>query len=251
MCGRGTIATPAAVIRRVFEAEGDLELPARFNLAPTQEVPVVRLRGDGARELVTLRWGLIPFWARDPKVGARHINARVETVATTPAFREPFRRHRCLVVLDGFYEWLRQGDQKRPHYFRLREGGPFGCAGLWERWRDGPGQPPLETCTILTTAANEAVAPVHDRMPLILEPGRWADWLDPERSPDPAPFLRPIAAAALEVLEVSPRVNRWEVDDPGLIEPLPARSAEAPAAPPAPGRRRKAKGDPPEQRTLF
>jgi putative SOS response-associated peptidase YedK len=211
MCGRFTLRTPAGVIAEQF---GVLEMPlftARFNIAPSQPVAVVRLRpeADGAprRELVMLRWGLVPHWAKDLTTGNRLINARAETLAEKPAFRSALRERRCLVVADGFYEWKREGRSRRPMFFRLRDDRPFAFAGLWERWAGGE-QGPLETCTILTTEANDAVRPVHDRMPVILAPDNYASWLDSAIKPESlSAFLRPYPAEEMESVPVGPYVN--------------------------------------------
>jgi putative SOS response-associated peptidase YedK len=229
MCGRYTLATAPEALARIFELDDPPELPARYNIAPTQQVPAVRLvvdEGSGAsrrRVLRLLRWGLVPFWAKDPGIGARMINARAETVADKPAFRAAFRRRRCLVLADGFYEWQRVGrGAKQPFLIRLRDGGPFAFAGLWERWT-GPEGEPLESCTLLTTQPNELVAPIHNRMPVILDPADYDAWLDPQLQ-DPAalrPLLRAFPAEKMIAHPVSQRVNNPRVDEPGCAAPLP------------------------------
>ncbi len=176
MCGRFTLSTSAADLVQQFNLVG---LPAwrpRYNIAPTQEVLAVLQPPDPAeRQARLLRWGLIPPWAEGPAVGSRMINARAETVATKPAFRRAFKDRRCLVLTDGFYEWQRQERRKQPFYIRLRDGRPFAFAGLWKRWAPPDGQP-VDSCTIITTVANELVGPL--RMPVILPPADHAAWLD-------------------------------------------------------------------------
>lgn len=241
MCGRFTIKTPLHDLVDAFgvtEVEDPLEAqPARFNVAPTQAVPVVRVVGapgpERHRKLELMRWGLIPFWARDAKIGARTINARAESVATTPAFRAAFPRRRCLVLADGFYEWRREGRTRFGYWIRRRDGRPFAMAGLWERWKGEQKElePPLETCTIITTDANEAVAPIHDRMPAILDPDDYARWLDPDehRTETLSALLHPCPARLLETVPVGTFVNDVRHDGPACIE----RLVERPAVPEA------------------
>lgn len=240
MCGRFTIKTPLSDLKDAFDVEEVdpdlLEQPERFNVAPTQAVPVVRAAAEqpARRRLSLLRWGLVPSWARDLKSGHRAINARAETVDTTPTFRGAFSRRRCLVLADGFYEWRREGRVRLGHWIRRRDGRPFAMAGLWERWRgpDGALDPPLETCTIITTDANEVVAPIHDRMPVILDPEDLARWLDPRevRGGTLEPLLRPCPARLLERVPVGPFVNDARHEGPRCVEPY----SEPPAAAPRP-----------------
>jgi putative SOS response-associated peptidase YedK len=223
MCGRFTQAAPGEVIAEVFGLAEALALTPRYNIAPTQEVAAVRASAGGGRELVALRWGLLPPWANDRALAARMINARAETVAAKPAFRSAFRARRCLVVADGFYEWQRRGAGKRPYFVGLADNRPFGFAGLWERW-SGPDGEAVESCTIVTTTANELVAPIHDRMPVILDPAQFDLWLDPAvRDPEAVrPLLRPHAAAGMRAVAVSELVNSPRNDVPECREPLPA-----------------------------
>ena len=196
------------------------DLPPHYNIAPTQQVPVVRYNSQrGARELVMMRWGLIPSWADDPAIGNRMINARSETLATKPAFREAYKARRCLVVADGFFEWQRHAHRKQPYYITRADGEPIGFAGLWERWRRG--DETIESCTIVTTDANELVRPLHDRMPVIVDRDDYRTWLDPdERDPQRlAQLLHPAPEEALVSYPVNPVVNSAQVDSPECIEP--------------------------------
>jgi putative SOS response-associated peptidase YedK len=172
------------------------------------------------RAATFLKWGPVPRWAKDPSVGTRLINAGAETVTEKPSFRDAFVRRRCLVPLDGFYEWSRRGDRKRPFYFHMKDGEPFAVAGLWEVWEGGGA--PLETCTLLTTEANELLAPYHDRMPVIVRPEDYDLWLDAGvRSAELLrPLLRPYAHEEMGAYEVSPLVNSPSNDSPRCVEPF-------------------------------
>jgi putative SOS response-associated peptidase YedK len=196
------------------------EWRARFNIAPSQPLAAVRFDAErNGRALAWLQWGLVPPWADDPSSGNRLINARAETAATKPAFREAFRHRRCLVPADGFYEWKRQGDSKQPYYIRLKDDSPFAFAGLWEHWRRGELE--IESCTILTTDANELVSPLHNRMPVIIEPADFKQWLDP-LAQDPKlvePLLVTYPADEMIAYPVSRVVNSPRVDAPECIEP--------------------------------
>lgn len=162
---------------RQFSLDTSADLVPRYNIAPTQQVSVVRLRADASRELSLLRWGLVPSWAQDPSIGQRMINARAETIASKPSYRAAFRRRRCLVPADGYYEWQKVGRAKQPYYIRLRDEPLFALAGLWEQWHDTGGEL-WETFAIITTEANQATRTIHDRMPVILSPQDYAQWLD-------------------------------------------------------------------------
>ncbi len=222
MCGRFTQAQIAELDREVFKLLSVPRLPPRYNVAPTQDVAVVREGGRGkGRSVDLVRWGLIPAWAKDPTIGSRLINARAETLAVKPAFESAFRYRRCLIPSDGFYEWEKTPRGKQPHYIRMRDGRVFAYAGLWERWED-PGHDPIETCTIITTDANELVAPIHDRMPAIVRPERYDEWLDPAHR-DPRslrPLLTAYPAEEMASHPVSTYVNRPEHDGPACIEPI-------------------------------
>lgn len=223
MCGRFTLRASASVVAEQFAL---FELPpftARFNIAPTQPVPVVRLRSgqqESQRELVWLQWGLIPSWAESPALGSRLINARAESAAEKPAFRTAVRQRRCLVVADGFYEWQAVDGAKRPHFFHLRDDRPFAFAGMWEAW-EGPDHSMLETCAIITTEPNELMRPIHNRMPVILPPVAYAAWLNPAIL-EPrrlASLLVPYAGNDLRAYAVSSFVNSPGHESPQCIEP--------------------------------
>ncbi len=228
MCGRYTLSTPGAAVAELFELDTVPRLTPRYNVAPTQESAVVRLAG-GRRSLLCLRWGLVPYWAAEPGIGNRMINARSESVADKPAFRSSFRRRRCLVPADGFFEWRRTPAGKQPYLIRLSDGRPFAFAGLWERWVPHDGEP-IESFTILTTRPNELAATVHDRMPVILPPRHHELWLDPlERRPERlTPVLRPFPAAEMQLFPVSEVVNKPANDTPECVAPLAGRE-EGPA----------------------
>jgi putative SOS response-associated peptidase YedK len=222
MCGRYTLSTNAQVLADLFRLEEALALPPRYNIAPTQDVAIVRSETEGGgRRLSLAHWGLIPSWAKDRGLGARMINARADTAAEKPAFRAAFKSRRCLIPADGFFEWKATGERKQPHYIRLQDAGPFAFAGLWERWAPADREP-IESCTILTTEPNEVLRPIHDRMPVILPPAAWSLWLDPavrerERL---QPLLVPHPAAAMIAYPVGLGVNSARRDDPSCIEPL-------------------------------
>ncbi len=220
MCGRYMLTVSGEVLARLFELDTAPELAPRYNIAPTQPAPVVRSR-EGSRELRELRWGLVPRWARDPSMGARLINARAETAAAKPSFREAFRSRRCLVPANGFFEWQKLPGGKQPWLVRFADRRPFALAGLWERWTPPEGTP-LETFTILTTEPNAVVAPLHGRMPVILPPEAWDPWLDPAlRDPGRlAPLLRPCPPEGMETFPVSRLVNSPANDSPECAEPL-------------------------------
>ncbi|BAZ54242.1 hypothetical protein NIES4103_69270 (plasmid) [Nostoc sp. NIES-4103] len=222
MCGRFTLNQPATVLAQVFGVQLVADLAPQYNIAPTQMVAtVLHNPHSDQREFQYLRWGLIPSWAKDPGMGAKLINARAETVAEKPAFRSAFKRQRCLVLADGFYEWQRQQGKKQPFYFRLQDGQPFGFAGLWSKWRS-PAQEEIVSCTILTTAANELLQPIHDRMPVIISRQDYNLWLDTQvQTPEALQqLLLPYAAEAMRAYPVSTLVNNSQHNSPECIIPL-------------------------------
>jgi putative SOS response-associated peptidase YedK len=221
MCGRFTLRSPAVVLADHFDVAIEGELAPRYNIAPTQLVSAVRKGStDDARRFVALRWGLVPHWAKDVSVGNRMINARAETVAQKPAFRTAFRRRRCLIPADGYFEWQKRGKTKQPYYFRMQDDSPLAFAGLWESWRGEADQQAVESCTIITTEANALTRPIHDRMPVILEPACYDVWLDAAVDNIEAllPLLRPLPADAMTADPVSTHVNSPRNDDPRCIE---------------------------------
>ena len=232
MCGRYTSTTPPADLAAYFHVDEVVadEQPPRYNVAPTDEVYAVADSSDAVRRLGTFRWGLVPFWAEDPKIGARMINARAETLLNKSAFRESFERRRCIVPADGFYEWeaVPGQKQKQPWYVRRADGDVLAFAGLWASWRP-KGQTDrqrdrqrLVSCAIVTTDANEAVGRIHDRMPVVLAPDAWDAWLDPanDRVGDLLDLLVPAPAELFELLRVGPDVSNVRNDGPHLVEPL-------------------------------
>ncbi|MGD8920519.1 MAG: SOS response-associated peptidase [Gammaproteobacteria bacterium] len=217
MCGRFAFYSPAEAVSRLFAAETIADLPPRYNIAPTQPAPTVRLDQDSIRRLNLLRWGLVPFWAKDPSIGNRMINARAETVASKPAFRQAFRKRRCLILADGFYEWQKADSGKIPWFINAPSGEPFAMAGLWESWQ-ADGDEPLETCTILTTEAGSSLARIHHRMPVVLGSEGVQQWLDPNMDEGQLPLLADEARRVpLEAIRVSRQVNNPENEGPDLL----------------------------------
>lgn len=222
MCGRFTMTTPAEVIAELFELEELPQLLPRYNIAPTQQVPVVRFDADRSKNrLSMLRWGLIPHWATDPSIGHRMINARAETVAQKPSFRSPIKRRRCLVVADGFYEWKKMAGGKQPYLIRMNDGSPFAFAGLWDRWV-APDDCEIDTCTIVTTQPNSVCQEIHDRMPVILPPEAYSIWLDPDiqNVDGVSSLLTSYQSTAMEFLPVSTHVNKPSNDDPACVQEI-------------------------------
>ncbi len=221
MCGRFTLTADPATLQSAFPfVTVPTEITPRYNIAPTQ--PVAVIPNDGRNAVDFFVWGLIPFWAKDPSIGNRMINARAETLAEKPSFKNAFRRRRCLVLADGFYEWQKQPGSKIkiPYYIRLESGEPIAFAGLWEYWNSPDGSE-IKSCTIITTEPNDLVARLHNRMPVILPGDAYMDWIDPEER-DPASlqkFLKPYPAVELVAYPVSTRVNSPANDVPEVIEP--------------------------------
>lgn len=219
MCGRFVINIPLSVFIKFFGISEVGDVQPRFNVAPTQSVPVIREASDGSRRLSAMRWGLVPAWAKE--FGDGLINARAETVNEKPSFRQAFRQRRCIIPASGFYEWQKHNGKKIPHYVKMSGDVPMPFAGLWESWRSPEGQV-LESCAILTTAANPAIAPIHDRMPVILHPDEFSLWLDREvhEADRLAPLFAPYPADRLEVYPVSSLVNSPANDAPSCIDPV-------------------------------
>lgn len=222
MCGRFTLTAAPDAIAVALGLSSTPSLHPRYNIAPTQAAAIVRAAADGAtRRLDLAQWGLIPSWAKEPGIGVRLINARAETIAEKPAFRRALRERRCLVPADGFIEWVPQGNLKQPYWVTLQNRAVFAFAGLWESWKPAPDSAPVESFTIITTDANEAVGKIHTRMPVMLPPEAHRDWLDPH-SRDPAAvlgWLTPCAWAELSLQPVSRRINNARNDDQECLEP--------------------------------
>jgi putative SOS response-associated peptidase YedK len=225
MCGRFSLrARNAAILAEYFDIVDVPPLMARYNITPGQLAPVVRLKSNESkprREMVYMRWGLIPGWAKDPAIGNRMINARAESLARKPAFRSALRRRRCLVAADGFYEWQGTGRTRQPYFIRFRDDRPFAFAGLWENW-EGADHSAIKSCAIITTAACDLIRPIHDRMPVILPPEAHVVWLDPamENFEKIASLLAPYSSPEMEAFPVTTAVNKASHDGPECIGPL-------------------------------
>jgi len=245
MCGRYTVTVTPEMLRALFGYPEQPNFPPRFNITPTQPIVIVRLM-DGKRQFALVRWGLLPSWVKDPKAFTLLINARGESAAEKPAFRAAMKRRRCLIPADGFYEWKSVAGRKQPFYVRAKSGAPFAFAGLWETWT-GPNGEELETAAIVTTRANKTLAPIHDRMPVVVPPDAFDLWLDCTKvdATTAAALIAPAPDNFFEAYPVSTDVNRVANDDPKLVEPSVV-SAEAPSVPkPAarPARTKRTKND--------
>jgi putative SOS response-associated peptidase YedK len=218
MCGRFNLRTSASQLKEFFELFREPAVTTRYNIAPTQTTVVCRRNDAGQRELVPLRWGLIPSWSKDIKIGVSLINARSESVAEKPSFRTAFRKRRCLVPASGFYEWLREGKNKQPYHIHRVDDGPFAMAGLAECWNRG--DQPIESFSIVTTSANQLMRSIHDRMPVILDQ-KWFDaWLDPKGELEfLKALIQPQEWTGFEALPVSPVVNNARNETPECVQP--------------------------------
>jgi putative SOS response-associated peptidase YedK len=223
MCGRFTLTATPQELNKLFPLFDGLDLQPQFNIAPSQNVLAVRLKPGTAEPVaVQLHWGLIPSWATDAKIGYKLINARLETARDKPSFRAAFKHRHCLILADCFYEWKKAGKAKQPYHVRLRAGRPFAFAGLWEKWERE--SKPVESCTILTTDANPTMRQLHDRMPVIVAPEHYLDWLKTANgdSPPQFDFLGPYPEDALTAIAVNPAVNNPRVQGPQCLEPVEA-----------------------------
>lgn len=227
MCGRFVLFSLGKLLAERFELKDEPEIEPRYNIAPSQDIAVIRPDESGDRRLVKLRWGLIPFWAKDKNIGYKMINARSESVAEKPAFRAAFKHRRCLIPADGFYEWRKREKDKQPFLFRIKDEHPFAFAGLWEHW-ESEEEGTIESCTILTTEANELLYKVHDRMPVILDPGDYARWLDTSKvkGNDATKLLKPFDAAEMIAYPVDTRVNSPKNDTESCVEPIEGPTLE-------------------------
>lgn len=222
MCGRYAFYLPHEAMVRLFDLQDDAPaVEARYNVAPSNFVPVIRNDKAHMRKLSLLHWGLVPSWAKDRKIGYRMINARSETVPDKPSFRNAFRRRRCLVPASGFYEWKKEGDRKIPYFISMKDAEVFSFAGLWERWREHDDAEPLDSVTICTTAASAFMKPLHERMPVILKPGDYDAWLDRNNSGDEVTYalLKPWSRENLQAWPVSTVVNNPRNEGADLVKP--------------------------------
>ena len=227
MCGRFVLKAPFNELVRLYGLTNNVNLEPRYNIPPTEDVAVVRSR-DGKRTLDMLRWGLVPWWAKDLKVSFSNINAKAETVAEKPAFRDAFKERRCIIPADGFYEWKKlDAKTKQPYAIVMKDRSVFGFAGLWERWKDKASGQTIQSCTIITTQPNEVCAPIHDRMPAILAPKDYARWLgeEPADPPHLMMMLKPYPAEVMEAYPVSSRVGSVKNTEAELFERIEAGAA--------------------------
>jgi putative SOS response-associated peptidase YedK len=218
MCARFTLRTPADLLAARFGLPQPAVLSPRYNIAPSQQMPVIGAKASGGRGLAMFKWGFVPHWAQDDK-GMKPVNARAETVGTTPMFADSFRMRRCIVPADGFYEWKTVNKKKMPVHFRLKTGEPFGFAGVWDVWNGPTGK--VFSCAIVTTTPNDLTREVHDRMPVILARQDEAGWLDPSNH-DAAmlqPMLRPCPAGEMEAVQVNPALNKPSFEGPECLTP--------------------------------
>jgi putative SOS response-associated peptidase YedK len=229
MCGRYRLSRRKQLVEEYFDCgPSDDDWSPRYNIAPTQPVAVIRQHPkEPVRQLSLMKWGLIPSWAKDSSVAAQTINARSETASTKPAFRDALKFRRCLVPADGFYEWMRTGKAKQPYCFEVNEGELFAFAGIWDRWKDASGNW-VKTCSILTTPPNAVTSPVHDRMPVILDPDSYDLWLDPgmEDTSAVSDLLKPYDARLMRCYPVSTRINHVANDDEGCSRPVEVVEAQ-------------------------
>ncbi|WP_349409492.1 SOS response-associated peptidase [Pseudalkalibacillus sp. SCS-8] len=222
MCGRFTLTAEIDLLMDWFEIDewaSDLEFQPRYNIAPSQDILAI-VGYEGKRRAGFLKWGLVPFWAKDPSIGNKMINARAETVPEKPSFKHAFQKRRCIIPADGFYEWKKEGKQKQPKYIRMKDAQPFGLAGLWEKWKNENGNT-IHTCTILTTEPNELMEDIHNRMPVILQKEDYSKWLEWEGEQDVLKdMMKPFDPAVMEAYDVSTIVNSPKNDTPECIEGL-------------------------------
>lgn len=247
MCGRYTFTSAPEAIRQLFGYLEQPDFPPRYNIAPTQPIAIVRLAED-VRHFALVRWGLLPSWVKDPKVFSLLINARGESISDKHAFKSAMKYRRCLVPADGFYEWQRDGERRRPFYVRAKSGSPLAFAGLWEVWT-GPNGEEVETAAIVTTRANGTLSPIHDRMPVIVPPKAFDLWLNCQEvdATTAAALIAPAPDDFLEAYEISPAVNRTANDSPRLLDPVSAVPEAAPSPPRRPKRTKPDDG----QASLF
>jgi putative SOS response-associated peptidase YedK len=253
MCGRYLITTAPEAMRRLFRYPEQPNFPARYNVAPTQPIPIVRLT-EGERHFALVRWGLIPAWVKDPRAFSLILQARSDSVIDKPSFRNAMKRRRCLIPADGFYEWNEDSTPRRPYVVRPRDGGPVAFAGLWECWM-GPNGEELETAAIITTDANRALHPIHHRMPVVVPPDAFDFWLDCAKvdALTAAALLVPAPHDLFEAYEISSAVNRVANDTAALLQPVTAEqiAAQAASEKSAPAQRAKKPKTDERQSSLF
>lgn len=223
MCGRFTLNTPPEIIARAFDLPEVPDLAPRYNIAPSQMVPVIRETADHKRQVELMKWGLVPsWWKKDPGIGYKTINARAEGIADKPFFRAPFRNRRILIPTSGFYEWRHENGHKQPYFIHMKDAPVFAFAGLWDRWHT-PDNQVLDTFTIITTDANTLLSHVHDRMPVMVPPEDYEIWLDPDNHNTVLleHMLKPFEPEQMDMYPVSTAVNSPKNDDASLIEPVP------------------------------
>lgn len=218
MCGRFALGVPQEQLKLNFGLDDCADFPVRYNISPGTDTPVIRQSPEGKRVLHLLRWGLVPRWAPDPSIGAKLNNARGETVAEKPSFKAAFSRRRCLIPASGFFEWKTEGKLKQPYFISLKSGKPIALAGIWESWK-APDETELRTACIITTSANEVMAPIHDRMPVIVAPENWKAWLVAPAG-EIGGLVAPFDAAGMQAWPVSKRVSRSSEEGADLIERL-------------------------------
>lgn len=224
MCGRFTLTLTFQEVAEILKITDEIDWKPRYNIAPSQQVPV--LVNEGERQLKLFQWGLVPFWAKDPAIGNKMINARAETIDTKPSFRHSFQKQRCLILADGFYEWKREGKNKIPYRFTLADRNLFGFAGIWDSWTSSEGAT-INSCSIITTEANELMTPIHDRMPVILNKEKEEVWLDPSLKDSILlkSLLIPYNANQMNYYEVSAKVNSPKYDSIDFIKPVNKQAA--------------------------
>jgi len=220
MCGRFVLTSTTDQIQQSFGVSDIPHVGARYNIAPTQDILVIRQNGGGSRYAGMLRWGLIPHWAKDPAIGNKMINARSETAHEKPSFRNPIRYHRCLIPASGFVEWSQENGSKQPWYIYRKDGAPLAFAGIWDSWKGAEGT--IESCSILTTSANSLIAKIHDRMPVILSASEYDQWLDRQitEKKQLEALYAPFPSDLLEAIPISKNINNPRLDSPVCLEPL-------------------------------
>ncbi len=224
MCGRFKLTVPFREIVRLYNLTNSVNLRARYNIAPSQDVLAVVYDAETKqRRGAMFHWGLVPFWAKDIKIGYSLINAKAETVAETPAYREAFKKRRCIIPADAFYEWQETGQSlKQPYAVVMKDRGVFGLAGLWEKWTDKASGEVVRSCTIVTTEPNALCAPIHNRMPVILDAATYPKWLgeEPASNAQLSAMLKPFPAERMACFKIGPRIGNVKYDEPALIEPV-------------------------------